>query len=95
MDSPEVAEIKRYVGDVAEGLRGEILDVKRHTGVVAEGLGGQIRLVAEALSAVDSKVDREVGALRDEMRTEFAETKAMIRLSYAELDRRLRTLEGT
>jgi len=46
------------------------------------------------VSAVDTKIDREVGALREEMRTEFAETKAMIRFSYAELDSRVRRLEG-
>ena len=90
----DIREVKQHIGVVAEGLRGEIQGAKRHAGVVAEGLGSQIRQLAEAVSAGDTKIDREVGALREETRTEFAETKALIRLSYAELDRRLRTLEG-
>lgn len=112
MDSTDVAEIKKYVGVVAEGLqaqiqdvktlvgvvaqglRGEIREVRRHAGVVAESLGGQIRLVAEAVSAVDSKIDREVGAHREETRAEFAEVKAMIRFSHADLDTRVRRLEA-
>ena len=90
----EIREVKRDVGVVAEGLQGEIREVKRHAGVVAEGLGSQIRLVAEAVSAGDSKIDREVGALREEMQKGFAETKAMIRLSHGELDTRVRRLEA-
>ena len=71
----------------------EIAETRRHFGVIAEGLDGKIRQVAEAVSAVDSKIDREIGGLRAEMHTEFAETRAMIRFSYAELDSRVRRLE--
>ncbi len=59
----------------------EVAEIKRHFGVIAEALQGQIRQVGEAVSAVDEKIDREIGALREETRTEFAETKAMIRFS--------------
>ena len=71
----------------------EVAEIKRHFDVVAEQLESQVKLVAEAVSAVDVKIDREIGVLREEMHTEFEETRAMIRLSYAELDRRLRALE--
>ena len=93
MDSAEVAEIKRHIGEVAEGLDAKIeqvnADTRRHFGVIAEGLQSQIRQVAEAVSGVDSKVDR----LDERMQTEFGETRAMIRFSYAELDSRVRRLE--
>lgn len=72
---------------------GEVEEVKRHFNVVAEQLGGQIRLVAEGVSGLDARIDREIRALREEMRSEFEETRAMIRLSYAELDQRIRRLE--
>jgi hypothetical protein len=72
----------------------EVDEVKRHFNVVAEDLRSEIRLVAEAVTAVDQRIDREASALRTEMKEQFEETRAMIRLSYTELDRRLRTLEG-
>jgi len=56
-------------------------------------LSGQMRLVAEGVSGLDAKIDREIGTLREEIRSEFEETRAMIRLSYAELDQRIRRLE--
>lgn len=68
----------------------EVSEIKRHFGVVADALRTEIRQVAEAVSAVDSRL----GAFRDEVAREFEETRAMIRLSYSELDRRLRTLEN-
>jgi len=67
----------------------EVEEVKRHFNVVAEQLGGQIRLVAEGVSGLDLKID----ALREEVRSESEETRAMIRLSYAALDQRIRRLE--
>jgi hypothetical protein len=72
----EVSDVKRHVGVVAEGLRSEISDVKRHFGVLAEGLS-EIRQVAEAVSAVDSRLS----AFQTEVAREFEETRAMIRLS--------------
>ena len=60
---------------------GEVEEVKRHFNVVAEQLGGQIRLVADGVARLDAKIDREVGPLREEMRSEFEETRTMIRLS--------------
>jgi hypothetical protein len=69
----------------------DFAELKRHFGVAIEQVRSEIRLVAEGVSAGRTEVD----AFRDEVRTEFEEVRAMIRLSYAELDRRLRTLEGT
>jgi hypothetical protein len=68
-------------------------EIKRHFGVVAEGLERKIQQVAEGVVNLDEKLDREMTALRQEMRTEFGEVKSMLKFSYTELDRRIRSLE--
>ena len=68
----------------------EVSEIKRHFGVVAEGLRSDIRQVAEAVAAMQT----DLTSFKDEVRQEFEETRAMIRLSYAELDRRIRVLES-
>jgi len=50
-------------------------------------------LSREGFSQLDAKLSREVGDLREEMKRGFAETQAMIKFSYAELDRRVTVLE--
>jgi len=72
-------------GGSLAALSGSVAETRRHMDVVAEGLRAEIRLVAEGVVMVDSKVDR----LRDDMTAEFAETRSMIRFSYDQLDRRL------
>ncbi len=72
---------------------GEVTEIKRHFNVVAERLEGRIQQLAEGLAGLDEKINREIGTLRAGMHEEFEETRAMIRLSYSELDRRLRVLE--
>jgi hypothetical protein len=67
----------------------EVEEIKRHFGVVAEGLEKSIKVVAEAVTQLDARMDRELGSLREEMRASFGEVKAMIKFSYAELDRRM------
>ncbi len=69
--------------------REEIEEIKRHFDVVAEGLEHKIQLVAEGVTNVNEKLER----FRQEVQEEFKEVKAMIKFSYAELDRRIRTLE--
>jgi phage shock protein A len=65
-------------------------EIKRHVSVVAEDLRSDVRAVAEAVSAHREEFRREIVGVR----TELDEVKGMIRLSYAEIDRRVRTLEG-
>ena len=65
-------------------------EIKRHFGVVAEELRGEIRQVAEGHEVIRE----EIKAFREEVKEEFIEVKAMIKLSYAELDHRLTTVEG-
>ena len=65
-------------------------EIKRHFNVVAEGLRSEIRTVAEGLAATNEKIDR----LESRIAEELSEIKAMIRLSFGELDRRMRSLES-
>ena len=71
----------------------EVTEIKRHFGVVAERLESRIQQIAEGVAHLDEKLETEISTLRAEMHQEFDETRAMIRLSYAELDRQLRVLE--
>jgi len=66
-------------------------ETRRHFDVVADGLRKDVQLVAEGVSSLNDQVVR----LRGDITGEFSEVKSMIRLSYTELDRRLRTLEDT
>jgi hypothetical protein len=78
MDREAVDEIKRHFEVVAEAVRGQVQ-------AVAEG----VELLAERIGALETRV----GGLQQEVRHEFTETQAMIRLSYSELERRLRDIE--
>ena len=64
-------------------------EIKRHFNVVAESLRSEIRTVAEGLEGFQDRVSQEFKGVREELH----EVKAMIRLSFAELDRRMRALE--
>ena len=61
--------------------------------VVSEGVIDQVKLVAEGVTTVNEKLDR----IHQELKTEIQETRqevlAAIKFSYAELDKRLTTLE--
>jgi hypothetical protein len=100
MDRETADEIKRNLTVFGEGLRTEIQDlrtefqelrtenrtVRRHFDVVGEGLRAEIRIVAEGLQGLREETATEFKAVRDEI----SETRAMIRLSFADLDRRIR-----
>ena len=73
--------------------REAVEEIKRHFGVVADGLRADIRLLAEGQQALREEFKRDMLEFRSEVRAEFQEVKAMIKFSYAELDRRVRSLE--
>ena len=77
-----------------DDLRGEIGEVKRHAEVIAEDLRDRIQLVAEGLMATNERLDRRIDGLRSEMKEEFADVRAMIRVSYRDLDQRVTRLES-
>ncbi|HUP44401.1 MAG TPA: hypothetical protein VM779_02705, partial [Thermoanaerobaculia bacterium] len=68
-------------------------ETRRHIDVRVERLHNEIGLVAESVVVLSEKLDREIAGVRADMREGFAETHALIRLSYGDLDRRVRTLE--
>ena len=76
------------------GIDQKFDETKRYFGVVAEGLRSEIQQVAEGVVNLDEKLDRELTALRQEMRTEFSEVKSMVKFSYTELDRRMMAIES-
>jgi chromosome segregation ATPase len=102
----QVAEVRGQVAEVREGLtgvrgevagvrgqvaevRGQVAEVRRHSDVIAEDLRSKIQLVAESVAAVAAGQQE----LRKERKEDRAELQAMLRLSYADLDRRLRAVE--
>jgi predicted nucleic acid-binding Zn-ribbon protein len=93
MDRETVDEIKRHFGVVAEGLESQIQAVAEGQDLLREQLQGVDRRV-EGLDTRVEGVDRRVGGLEKRfdgletrMDREFNEVKAMIRLSYVEIDR--------
>lgn len=86
-------ELKRLFSEMRQENAAAHEQTRRHFDVTAEGIRDDIRSVAEAVAALDEKVERENADLSEEVRRGFAETQAMIKFSHAELDRRVRTLE--
>ncbi|MDF0666518.1 MAG: hypothetical protein P0119_10675 [Nitrospira sp.] len=67
----------------------QVEEIKRHFGVVPEALQSNIRQIAEG----HSDIRHELQEIRDEFRDEFKEMRALMRLSFSQLDQRIRTLE--
>ena len=61
--------------------------------IISEGLRSDVMQVAEGVVAVSEKLDRSHQELRQEIQETRQEILAAIKFSYAELDRRLTTLE--
>ncbi len=62
-------------------------EIRRHFNVVGESLRTEIRAVAEGLVGLTETTTAEFRAVRDEI----ADTRAMLRLSFADLERRIRS----
>jgi archaellum component FlaC len=60
---------------------------------ISEDVISQVKLVAEGVMNLDEKFTREIAIFRKENEQAHEEIKAMIKFSYAELDRRISTLE--
>ena len=69
-------------------------DTRRHLGILIENLEGKIQLVAEGVINVDQKIDRVRDELKVEVTTQIGEVKALLRVSYSDLDHRVRRLEA-
>jgi hypothetical protein len=79
--------------DLKTLLHQAVAEMRRHFDVSNEALRGDVRGVAEAVTTLDAKFDRELTSVRSEMREGFSETQSMFKFSHAELDRRIRELE--
>jgi predicted nuclease with TOPRIM domain len=92
MDHESVEEIKRHFGVVAEDVRSDVRAVAEGPDLANERLnrleGGQARL-DQRLDRLDQRLDR----LDQRVDRGFGELQSMIRLSYAEIDRRFDALE--
>ena len=62
--------------------------------VFSEDVISQVKLVAEGVTNLDEKITREMASLRKENEQGHQEIMAMIKFSYAELDKRISALES-
>jgi hypothetical protein len=69
-------------------------EIKRHVGVVAEGVEHKSQLVAEGVANLNETFDRGTTSVRDDNERAQREILSAIKFSYAELDQRIRVLEG-
>jgi chromosome segregation ATPase len=84
-------------------LEGQFAETRRHFDVVVERLEVRFQGMNEAIDGVDERLGRlemrvdgieeRLDSVEETIIRESTETRAMIRLSYTELDRRLRSLE--
>lgn len=86
----DIVGVKRHTDVVTEALRADIADAKRHTGVLTEGLRHELQLVAEGFQM---HLDRRHADDREHLDNQFRETRALIQLSYGQLQERVERLE--
>ncbi|HXV68681.1 MAG TPA: hypothetical protein VD738_07120 [Nitrospira sp.] len=65
-------------------------EINRHFGVVPESLRSDIRQIAEG----HATIRHELQELRDEFRDELKEMRALMRLSFSQLDQRIHAIES-
>ena len=90
MDQESLAQIQQIVEAATETLRVEIADAKRHTGVLTEGLRHELQLVTEGFQM---HLDRRHADDRAYLDEQFRETRALIQLSYGQIQERVERLE--
>jgi uncharacterized protein YceH (UPF0502 family) len=61
--------------------------------VISEDVISQVKQVAEGVANVDEKLDRRFNELKTEIQETRQEVLAAVKFSYAELDKRITTLE--
>jgi Mg2+ and Co2+ transporter CorA len=85
-------EVDRHLDQMAtkDELESKLAETRRHMGVLNEAVRDDVRQLAEGLAETNQRLDR----FEQKVEAEFVETRAMIRVSYAQLDRRIQDLEG-
>ena len=61
--------------------------------IISEDVISQVKQVAEGVANVDEKLDRRFNQLKAEIQETRQEVLAAVKFSYAELDKRITTLE--
>ena len=79
-------EMRSELGTAIAATRNEL-------GVAIEAVHHRVDFVAEAVVVVDEKVDRHAAQFTETLERTTADTHALIRFSYADLDGRVRVLE--
>lgn len=74
-------------------LRAYLDEQRRHFDVATEGMRSQGQLVAEGVSTLGSRLNRLEENVREDILRSQRELSAMIRFSYAELERKIQGLE--
>lgn len=68
-------------------------ETRRHFDVAAEAMRADLQMLGEGLGDRMDRLQTELDERFDEIKGEIEETKALIKLSYAQLDRRVESLE--
>ncbi len=74
-------------------LKALFAEQRRHAETLHEDVRRRFDIVAGTITHLDQKIERTAGELRVDIHRESEETRALLRLSYTELERRLSTLE--
>lgn len=90
MDQELLTKIQQIVGAATESLRAEIADSKRHTGVPSEALRHEPQLVTVGFRL---HLDRRNADDRAHLDEQFRVTRALIQLSYGQIQQRVERLE--
>jgi hypothetical protein len=83
-------ELRLEMGETRTQLHAHIDEAKRQLGGEIDALKPRFDLLADGIQNLDQKIDREAADIRNEMRTGFANTEALIRFSHADLEKRRR-----
>lgn len=70
--------------DLKTLLQQAVAEIRGHFDVSNEDLRGDVRGVAEAVTSLDARFDREITSVRAEMRDGFSETQATFKFSHAD-----------
>jgi predicted RNase H-like nuclease (RuvC/YqgF family) len=78
-------------------LEAKLGETRRHMGVLVEAVRNDVRQLAEGLAETNrglAETNQRLDRFERKVEEEFAETRAAIRFSYAQLERRIQELEG-
>ncbi len=90
MNQESLAKVQQIVGAATETLRTEIVAVKRRTAVLTDGVQHEFKMAAKGFQM---HLDRRHTDDRVHLDEQFRETRALIQLSYGQIQERVERLE--